>query len=184
MTDGELVRRALDGDAAAYDRLARRWAARVLAVCHARIARRDVAEDLAQEALLRGLEGLATLKSPESFGPWLRGIAAHVCQDWGRTTAVREAAFVGDRSNGNPHAIVSHQAPIGFDIESREESGRLLERVHALPEELREVILLYYYDDMTYDELANVLEVSKATVNARLAKARDALRRQLTPAPR
>lgn len=184
MTDGELVRRALDGDAAAYDQLARRWAARVLAVCHARVPRRDVAEDLAQEALLRGLEGLATLKSPESFGPWLRGIAAHLCQDWNRASAVREGALFRVSSNGDSQSIVARQTPIGFDIESREESGRLLERVHALPEELREAILLYYYDDMTYDELASVLGVSKATVNARLAKARDTLRRQLTPAAR
>jgi len=184
MTDGELVRRALQGDAAAYDQLARRWAARVLAVCHARIARRDVAEDLAQEALLRGLEGLATLKSPESFGPWLRGIAAHVCQVWGRSSAARDAAFARDGSNGYAHAIATLQSPVGFDLEKREETDRLLDRVHALPEEQREVILLYYYDDMTYDELANVLGVSKATVNTRLAKARDALRRQLTPASR
>ena len=184
MTDGELVRRALQADVAAYDQLARRWAARVLAVCHARIARRDVAEDLAQEALLRGLEGLATLKSPERFGPWLRGIAVHVCQDWGRASAARDAAFATDGSNGNPYAIASSQPPIGFDIESREESGRLLDQVHSLPGELREVVLLYYYDDMTYDELANVLGVSKATVNVRLAKARDALRRQLSPASR
>src|SRR5947208_9881760 len=81
-TDGDLVRQALAGDAAAYGHLARRWAARVLAVCHARTARADAAEDLAQEALLRGLRALPTLADPDKFGPWLIGIAVRTCLDW------------------------------------------------------------------------------------------------------
>ena len=74
-TDGDLVRQARAGDAAAYGHLAHRWAARVLAVCHARTASADAAEDLAQEALLRGLRALPTLADPDKFGPWLVGIA-------------------------------------------------------------------------------------------------------------
>src|ERR687896_490013 len=83
-SDGELVRQARAGDAAAYGQLARRWAARVLAVCHARVGRagRAAAEDLAQESLLRGLRGLPTLADPDKFGPWLCGIASRTCLDW------------------------------------------------------------------------------------------------------
>ena len=82
MTDAELVRQARDGQPTAYEQLVRRWSARVLAVCHARVPRRDVAEELAQEALLRGYESLSSLEAPEKFGAWLRGIAARVCLDW------------------------------------------------------------------------------------------------------
>jgi RNA polymerase sigma-70 factor (ECF subfamily) len=182
MTDGDLVRRALDGDAAAFDQLARRWAGRVLAVCHARIADRDLAEDLAQESLLRALQGLQSLQEPESFGPWIRGIAVHVCQDWRRSAAARTAALSFGGCNGDDQIPAAVDTPVGDDFETTDETCHVLDRVHALPQELREVILLYYYDDLTYDELARVLGVSKATVNARLAKARDALRRQLTSA--
>ena len=84
VTDGELVRRARAGEPAAYGELAQRWAARVLAVCHARVGRagRAAAEDLAQEALLRGLRSLATLAEPEKLGPGLVGIAVRTCLDW------------------------------------------------------------------------------------------------------
>ena len=180
MNDGELVRRALDGERRAFDQLARRWAARVLAVCHARVSRRDVAEDLAQEALLRGLERLATLKDPESFGPWLRGIAAHVCQDWQRSRAARERLMSAPGENGDPRNIADGGESADVIFETSEERDRLLDEVQALPAELREVVLLYYYDDLTYDDLATLLGVSKATVNSRLAKARAMLHRQFS----
>src|SRR2546421_10382984 len=82
MTDGELVRHTLAGRTSAYDPLVRKWAARVLALCHARVGRADVAEELAQETLVRGLEGPPSLADPARFGPWVRGIAANVCSDW------------------------------------------------------------------------------------------------------
>src|SRR3954464_4718645 len=81
MTDGALVRQGLAGTADAYGPLAQRWAPRVLAVCHARVGR-AAAEDLAQEALLRGLRSLPTLANYDKFGPWLVGIAVRTCLDW------------------------------------------------------------------------------------------------------
>jgi RNA polymerase sigma-70 factor (ECF subfamily) len=82
MSDAELVRHALDGRADAYEELAERWSGRVTAVCHARVGRPDVADELAQETLLRGFRDLAALENPARFGAWLCGIARHVCLDW------------------------------------------------------------------------------------------------------
>src|SRR5262245_46865620 len=122
MTDGELVRRALDGERQAFEQLARHWAGRVLAVCHARVPRRDVAEDLAQESLLCALQQLPTLNSPESFGPWLRGIAAHVCQDWLRSRPAREVNLPAHMDNGDVKAAVRHAE--GHDLQSADEHLR------------------------------------------------------------
>src|SRR5690349_13671655 len=92
MTDGELVRQTLAGTTAAYGTLARRWSARVLAVCHARVGR-SAAEDLAQEALLRGLRALPTLADPERFGAWLVGIAVRTCLDWLKSSQRTEVSL-------------------------------------------------------------------------------------------
>ncbi len=78
MTDADLVRRARLGGAGrteAYAELVRRWAARVTALCHARLGRAHAGDDLAQEALLRGFRSLDSLADPERFGSWLCGIA-------------------------------------------------------------------------------------------------------------
>src|SRR5688572_31478973 len=82
MTDGELVRQTLDGASCAYEALVRRYAPRIVGVCHARVGRAAAAEDLAQETLLRGFKSLPTLSEPEKFGPWLCGIATRTRLDW------------------------------------------------------------------------------------------------------
>jgi RNA polymerase sigma-70 factor (ECF subfamily) len=179
MTDAELVCHARDGHPAAYEQLVRRWSARVLAVCHARVARRDVAEDMAQETLLRGFQALSTLETPEKFGAWLRGIAVRVCLDWIKARQSSQVPFSTLAEDRFEQAITDDDGDHGRRIDRDEDRERLLSEIEALPEDLREVVLLYYYEELTYDDLADLLGVSRATVNARLAKARDLLRRRL-----
>ena len=62
-------------------------------------------------------------------------------------------------------------------MEKAEESRNLMAQVEALPDDYREVVMLYYYQDVTYRDLAQTLGVSPATINARLTKARAMLRR-------
>src|SRR3954464_427836 len=93
MTDAELVRATLAGSRDAYAEVARRWAARVTALCHARVRRADVADDLAQETLLRGFRALGTLNDPNRFGPWLCGIALRTCLDWRKAKQNSQVPF-------------------------------------------------------------------------------------------
>jgi RNA polymerase sigma-70 factor (ECF subfamily) len=177
MTDGELVRLTLDGRPSAYEQLVRRWMPRVLALCHARIRTAAVAEELAQETLLRGYRSLATLESPGRFGAWLRGIAVRVCLDWIKSKQSSQVPFsqLGD----GDHDPLADDISGDDAVAQQEEWTRLAEELERLPEQLREVLLLYYYDDMSYEEIGSLLEVSRATVNTRLAKARKLLRIRL-----
>jgi RNA polymerase sigma-70 factor, ECF subfamily len=177
MTDAELVRLARGGLRIAGEQLARRWSARVLAVCCARIGCRTAAEDLAQETLLRGLRGLAALDDPSKFGSWLRGIAIHVCGDWLRSRSAADIPF--SRLTEEPFDPLDQSETPSERSEEADSRHRLMTEIDALPEELREVILLHYFDDRTYDDAAALLGVSRATVNSRLAKARETLARKL-----
>ena len=178
MSDGEMVRRALAGDNAAYGQLARRWAPRVLAVCHARARDRHAAEDLAQEALLRGLRALPTLAEPDKFGPWVVGIAVRTCLDWLKNPRRGEVSLDAiDADRGGDRASDDGSGA----GERREQAERLMAEVERLPQPYREVLMLYYgqSDSPTYRDLAELLGVSAATVNARLTKARQMLRSRL-----
>lgn len=177
MTDGEWVRRALQGDAAAFGELARAWSARVLAFCHAKCGNRHVAEDLAQETLLRGLRNLATLESPERFGPWLRGIALRVYLDWRKAKQTSQVPFSMLSPNGRVDELLVDDTQSRVDQE--DEAQRLMREIESLDEDYRETLMLYYSHDMTYAELAALLDVSPATVNMRLTKARAILRTRL-----
>lgn len=174
MTDGELVRRVVAGDAAAYGELARRWFRRVLTMCQARVCVSD-AEDLTQEVFIRGYARLSSLANPEQFGSWLRGIANNVCVDWCRDR-VRHKQAIG--TSHLRQELANTAVPINGTL-AEDERAIVIGQIAAIPEDLREVVLLHYYENLTYDEMAQWLGVARATVNERLAKARSLLRVRL-----
>lgn len=175
MTDGELVHQATNGLASAYGELAQRWSARVLAMCHARTGRRAIAEELAQETLLRGFRSLTSLESPERFGSWICGIAHRVCLDWRKAKQTGQVTMEPSVSQ----QLLSDSVAAHESVTQAEQRSELLAHVEALPDELREVLMIYYYDDLTYQQLADQLNISVAAVNARLARARTLLRTRM-----
>jgi len=179
-SDAELVRQTRAGRAQAFEELVHRWAGRVVALCQARVRQAHVAEELGQEALLRGFRNLHTLNDPERFGPWLCGIALRACLDWLKSPQNRPIRF----SELDPDLDPDQYLPASADgadaaLEREDDRRRLLREVDALPDECRQVLLLYYYQDHTYRDLAQILGVSPATVNARLTRARKLLRARL-----
>lgn len=147
------------------------WYRRVFAFCHSRLISPADAEDATQETFVRALARLHELRSPAAMGGWLRQIAHHVCVDTIRRQRVRQT------SPANLDEVAGIPSEAACARESREQLVRL---VHSLPESLREIILLHYYESMTYDQMAIWLNVARSTVNDRLSKARSLLKKQLT----
>lgn len=178
MTDGELVRQARSGETRALAELMSRWAPRALALCHVH-ANRQAAADLAQDSLLRAIRNLAQLKNPELFGPWLRGIVKRVCLDW--IDAKRRTMIPFSSMNDkefNVHELMQEQSE---DSDQQALNEELQDAMTGLPNDCREVLHLYYSSKMTYQELGDILEVSAATINSRLTRARAFLRERLMP---
>ncbi|MCA9264715.1 MAG: RNA polymerase sigma factor [Planctomycetales bacterium] len=181
MGDAELVARALAGEPTAFESLIRRWSPRLLAYARAGIANRAIADEIAQESLLRAVRNLPSLQQPDRFGPWLLSIAHRLILDW------RKAKARGEISAANPaetlapgtECSASDDRDPGWICARHEEHQMLRDAIDTLPEALRQVLLIYYYDDVTYDEVATMLGVSRATVNARLGKARTLLKARL-----
>ncbi len=178
--DCALVRQARQGDHAAAARLIQRWAVRVLALCRAQIREPQSAEDIAQETLLRGMKSLSTLANDTLFGGWLRGIALNLCRDWYRTAGKQAPAW----SSLSEFLLEEHvQDRRGTDsdaLERNEQTLRLTTEITKLPVDQQEVLNLFYFDELTYNEIAHILGVARSTVNARLTAARETLRKQLT----
>jgi RNA polymerase sigma-70 factor (ECF subfamily) len=172
MDDASLVREVLDGNRAAYTQLWARYEGPVRALCLARARRSHDADDLAGEAMLRGLRDLTRLKDPARFGGWICAIARNVCRHW-----------AADRQNGQVPlgSLPSDDEPVAREPEPAvadraEDQERLMAAVKALPRRFREVIHLKYQAGQTYAQIARALGVRPATVNARLTFARKRLR--------
>jgi RNA polymerase sigma-70 factor (ECF subfamily) len=177
MSDGELVRRTLAGRAEAFEELVRRWAGRVTALCHAKVGCAAAADDLAQEAFLRGYRALATLVDPEKFGAWLCRIAQHACLNWhkARQRAPLPFSALGP-SQRLDDRLAAQGDHAGGEADREDLLHQLRAEIAALPAVYREILVLYYHRDVTYRDLGELLGVSAATVNARLTKARALLR--------
>lgn len=185
MSDAELVWQAKAGRTEAYAELVRRWAGRVTALCHARVGNAHLADDLAQESLLRGFRALATLSNPDRFGAWLCGIALRICLDHCKSPKNKQVPFSALDDQHQPDNFLAPAAETSLAIlERKEERQLLLDQVERLPADYRQVLMLFYYEDITYREIAELLGVSVPAVNARLSRARALLRERLNLCPR
>lgn len=156
---------------AEVDRLdIQQWYRRVYARCQSLLLSATDAEDATQETFMRAIVSLPELRSQLAINAWLRNIARNVCVDFIRRQQVRRA----DTADLNEFAA----SPCGRHREN-EEHEHLMHHIYALPEPLREIILLHYYEEMTYDQMAQWLDVARSTVNERLTKARLLLKQGL-----
>ncbi|MEL6104585.1 MAG: RNA polymerase sigma factor [Planctomycetota bacterium] len=142
------------------------WYRKIYALCQAKLISRVDAEDATQETFSRALPRLDEVRNPSALGGWLRAIAQHVCVDLIRRNCRRKTEPID-------------LFPVVASSESSEEREQLAALIAELPDDLREALLLYYYQDMSYDEMAAWLGVARSTVNDRLSRARQQLKRRL-----
>ena len=173
-TDAELLKRASSGDADAFSALVRRYAPLAHAIARSFTDRRDVAEELAQEAFCRAFIGLDSLRKPEQFRSWLWGITRRVCLDWRREMARHHAPLelTADVPSGDSPAR---------EAELAERRRRVHRAVDELPEKYRIVVHLRHLQGLSYEEIATLLGLSLSGVSNRLAAARELLRVKLRP---
>lgn len=127
-----------------------------------------LAEDATQETFLKAYAALSDFRGECSEKTWLTRIAVNVCRNLRRGWWFNHV----DRS-----VEIERLPEAAVPFEVKDES--LLETVAALPLRLREIILLYYFQDMNMSEISETLNLSVSTVSRRLEKARQQLRAQL-----
>ena len=145
-----------------FDDLYRREVVSIATLATALTGDRDIGTDIAQEALLRAYRSWSTVSTMDRPGAWVRRIAINLAADAGRKRS-REA-----------HALERIEArPVGSTSGSSD--GGFWREVRRLPERQRTAIALRYIDDLTVDEIAEIMDISSGTVKATLFKARQSL---------
>ena len=142
------------------------------------------AEDLTQEVLLRAYDKLGTLSDPARLVPWLYRIATNVAYDRFRQASYRHRPQPLEEDTGEPGpggaGIAIDTGPrLEKVMEQEEMSACVQDYIAALPESYRAVILLHDVQGLTNPEIAEMLDLSLATVKIRLHRARKKLRTAL-----
>lgn len=167
--------RAAAGDRAAYAAIVRASQSTVASIALAITRDHASSEDIAQDAFLRAWQGLGELRNPDSFLPWLRQITRNLARDHLRARGLREPPPGLDVDAVLAAAADPDPDPAGRAV-AEEETEVAAAVLDALPEEAREVLLLFYREGQSSRQVAHLLGLSDAAVRKRLQRAREAVR--------
>lgn len=169
--DTLLVVRCQLGERAAFDALISRWTLPLHRYAFKLAQDRDVADDLVQDVWLRVLRGLGRLREPERFRPWLFGIAHRTFADRLR---------IQYRLPIDPHTALDTLPALDGGALQIDREQLVHDGLDALPVIEREVLTLFYLEELQLTEIAVVLDVPLGTVKSRLHRARQLFRNHLT----
>ena len=178
--DEQLVERALAGDGEAFGEIVRRWERRIFALTFGILGREEDARDATQETFLAAFRNLRGFRGEAKVSSWLHRIAVNQCITRQRRARVRAETALEDETEtgGAQLAAPIHVSP-AHETESRERTEAVRSAVQALPPELREVIVMKEFEELTFQEIADILNIPLSTVKSRLYTALKQLRMRL-----
>lgn len=148
-----------------FERLVNQFQASLLRTCYMYLRDREQAEDAVQETFFKAYRYFGAFRGESAEKTWLMKIAINTCRDMRRT-----GWFLHMDRRVTPEMLPDASVP----FEEIEEG--LIVEVMNLPLRLREVVLLYYYQNMDTNEIAQTLGIARSSVSGRLQRARKKLR--------
>ena len=159
LEDQILVRQALEADPESFGELCRRYYHSLVAVADSILLDHHLAEDAAQETLAAACRQLPRLKKPEQFGPWTVAICRNVAKDMLRKL---------QRQRKPVQSCHDHES----DCQDDDQKEILAEALQQLPQHLREVVFLRFYNEMSYRQMSNVLGETEQAIDGRIRRAK------------
>src|SRR5688572_6408494 len=182
--DAVLVRRAQDGDAGAYDELIRRYQERIYATVYHMTSNHEDANDLTQEAFIKGFQALKSFKGDSSFYTWVYRIAVNKTINFLKQRKNRTHLSLNDldfNAENDPDlvALVSDRTP-RRDIGLAELQQKLNGAMQKLSEPHRLVVTLHDVQGLSHEEIGKIMDCNIGTVRSRLFYARQQLQAHLS----
>ena len=147
------------------ERLIEDYGQDVLKIAYLYVKDQQLAEDIFQEVFYKVMKNYHKFEHLSSEKTWLIRITINTCKDLLRTSWLRRVTTFGTLEEQNQ---TQYEQP--FDMTQSESNNELYEMIMKLPQRYKEVILLFYYEDFSYDEMAKILNIPKGTVQSRLAR--------------
>ena len=184
LSDEDLVEKAVAGEHDAFAEIVRRWERKIFALCFGMLGREDEAKDAAQETFIAAYNNLSRFRGEAKVSSWLHRIAVNQCLTTKRRSKTRAEEFFDHEDGSDERAFVAApQHSPGRKAEAQERTNVVRQAVRALPTELREVVVMKEFEEMTFQEISETLDVPLSTVKSRLYTALKQLRMRLERTP-
>ena len=184
LTDEQLVELAVKENPDAFGEIVKRWERKIFALCFGMLSREDEAKDAAQETFIAAYRNLSKFRGDAKVSSWLHRIAINQCLTTKRRAKTRSESFLDDEENTAEKVFVapSHLSP-SKTTEQNERLNIVRQAVSSLPEDLRQVVVMKEFEDMTFQEISDNLDLPLSTVKSRLYTALKQLRTKLERIP-
>lgn len=176
--DQLLIERSLKGDRSAFDSLVRKHERRAYQYAYRLTSNPEEAADVVADTFIRVFSALHNFKGTSAFSTWLYRILTNCFLDLRKKEKSRSAASL-DTSSADEHfeRQVEDEGPGPSQIAERNERERIMNAaVQQLPEYQRAMIVMYHAENLSYEEIAEALDLPIGTVKSRLNRARISLR--------
>ncbi|MEP7291066.1 MAG: sigma-70 family RNA polymerase sigma factor [Chloroflexota bacterium] len=177
LLDSERVLRALDGDQDAFTDLVLDYQRAVFNLTYRMLGDSVEAEDAAQEAFLRAYRNLERYDISRSFKTWVLSIASHYCIDVIRKRRLSWLSL-DDLLPGEMMSAIENRSIEELSLDG-ERDRSVQELLRLLKPDERAIIILRYWNDLSYEEIADALSINVGVVKSRLFRARQALANRL-----
>lgn len=170
----ELVKAAQTGDRISFDKLADIYRPVLTGIAFFRTGEMSEAEDLVQTALTKAWTNIHSINEPAQVTAWMKAIIANCCRDWQRRSRSRL-----DSLDNYPHTIADASIPPLDVIIKREEEDALREALYCIPNDNRIALIMHIFGDYSYEDIAEFTETHVSTVEGRIYRAKQQLRKLL-----
>lgn len=184
LTDEKLVELTVSSDRDAFGEIVRRWERKIFALCFGMLGREDEARDAAQETFISAYRNISNFRGEAKVSSWLHRIAVNQCLTVKRRAKTRSEEFINDDSGDDEKFFVAPAT--GSPARATEQTERLTlvrQAVGSLPVDLRQVVVMKEFEEMTFQEISDTLELPLSTVKSRLYTALRQLRMKLERLP-
>ncbi|WP_071396678.1 RNA polymerase sigma factor SigW [Bacillus tuaregi] len=176
------VKQVLKGDRNAFGEIVEIYKDKVFQLSFRMLGNRHEAEDIAQEAFIRAYVNIQSYNINLKFSTWLYRIATNLCID--RIRKKKPDYYLDAEVAGTEGLTMYSQIPSKTrlpedDVESLELQDTIQREISNLPEKYRTVIVLKYIEELSLNEISEILEMPLGTVKTRIHRGREALRKQL-----
>lgn len=168
-----LIKRCQQRDEDSFEQLYKIYAAKAFRTAYLLVNKRDIAEDILQEAFFECYRDISRLHKPESFETWFYRILVRI--SWRMAAKERKASH----ENLDEYAeFLKDDQTIG-SVENDTKTGEIREIINRLKGPLRTTIVLYYYNDMSIKEIGKVMNCLQGTVKSRLHYGRKIIAKEI-----
>ena len=171
--------RLRDGEDLALNEIIDRWQRRLTSYLLRLTGSEAVALDLAQETFVRVYQNRARYRPTGAFSTWLFAIASNLARHHIRWRMRHPSISIDAEQPAIAEALSASDPDPSARLENNERANAVREAISRLPPDLREAVILFEYEDMSYDQIAKIQGCSVKAVETRLYRARGTLREKL-----